>query len=141
MLLWKGKKSQGPTSRQRTTGNYWLLGDGKLALPRHGLPYRLSKAKWSSLKPYTPRHHKWTLQVIYIHTYIFYIICAYRCDIYNQRKIGLFNLTLKWDVWSLRKGNWEWLEGDTGEGSDIILFKLKTFLNEIKLNKNKTYKK
>lgn len=40
-------------SLNRAADNNWLLGEGEFAFCKDGLPYCLSKAKCSALKPYT----------------------------------------------------------------------------------------
>lgn len=64
MLRWEEESSEVPPLDKE------LLGVGELPSPRDHPSYWLSKAEWSSLKPYT-HHHQQTQQAVFIHIHIY----------------------------------------------------------------------
>lgn len=127
------KGSWNPPRRQRTTGNWWSLGEGDLASPKDELPYRSSNLEWSSESHIWTPTHKWTQQfsTAFVHTH------TYICTNNKQRKTGyqlegwrdIRGLNWKYKGWTQsRKEKWE---------NYIILFQLKHFKNKIIINNSK----
>lgn len=131
MPMWKGNFLKNRIlPLDWTTDNYWLLGKRELTSPRDELPYRLSRAEWSTLKPFTQTikitSAGCVYLIVYLHTCVY--ACMYVPVIMTVREA--INLGVDGDMWGTgKKGTWKgWKEKREGE-SDIILIQLKMYKN------------
>lgn len=86
MFMGNRKFSQGPSPRQRTTGNCWLLREGESASPWMSTVIWLSSAELSALTPYTQEQRKQTQNSLFIYVCAYVHIYTYMHVTCNQSK-------------------------------------------------------
>lgn len=115
-------------SGTRTTGNWWLLGEGELASPRDEPPCWLPNVEWLAIKPHRHQQQKWAQQIflcmcMYAFTCINTYVCVCVTIIINGKK------TIKLKMGKTREmsnvGCLGGVGGRKGKGErDVLLFQL-----------------